>query len=854
MQPFQRTEFGEYVLHDRIGAGGMAEIFLATSEGIAGFERRLVIKRILPTFSGDDQFVRMFIEEAKLCEDLKHPNIVEVYDLGEIDTQYFIAMEYVDGRDLLKTLAMCGKKRIGFPTDIALYIVMEVLNGLSYAHNLTRPDGKPLGIIHRDVSPSNVLLSFSGEVKIADFGIAKASTREKTETGILKGKFGYMAPEQVTGAPIDHRADIFAIGIVLYELLTGHRLFAGKNDLAVLERVRDALIDPPPRHYRPDLSNELEGIVLRALSRDPRARFQQASDLRDALHDYTYRSRAVVGPAQLSRFMQDLFLADAEELDRRRRMSLPMVPPAAVRRASYPRSIPPIASRPIIAPSLQSDDERSVSTAGFDDRTPLLEQVGSDEEVSLSGIAEEPVLPAPEASRVVYIAPDEQWERDFDSSASEEETNDERPKLKLGSLDDDDGATPLVAVTDVHLVPVAAAPSRPTRELPPVPLSPLERSEVELTARTEVASIQKKPSLAPAVDVRSSPASSTADEIRAMRRAREENLETELDLEEQERALADDEPTAGGTTPLQVAPEPTRSVRPKTPAGPSVGGSAKRVSVTRTVSGVDTLVGPEAEDEEDEEGRTFSPAEIVERTFSSVSELEDGTEEARSGLHGEIEPTVKFTSGTHRRVLREEDEDDFEELREISAREVISLRPESSPAAETAPVGAVDRAPAPREEHTGATDTALEGADEDETNAGLDEAPSLLDEAEDETNAGLDEAPELETRASADESPELETSGRFEVRQALSELGLDDDDGPVEPVGLTSRDAARMASELGTMQLQESDLPTSEVSSISRVRVEALPQAEVTSIEAIAMEGLEDATDDHRALVPLGVE
>jgi serine/threonine protein kinase len=867
MQPFERTEFGEYILHDRIGAGGMAEIFLATAEGIAGFERRLVIKRILPTFSGDDQFVRMFIEEAKLCEDLKHPNIVEVYDLGEIDSQYFIAMEYVDGRDLLKTLAMCGKKRIGFPTDIALYIVMEVLNGLSYAHSLTRADGRPLGIIHRDVSPSNVLLSFSGEVKIADFGIAKASTREKTETGILKGKFGYMAPEQVTGAPIDHRADVFAIGIVLYELLTGHRLFAGKNDLAVLERVRDALIEPPPRYYRPDLSGELEGIVLRALSRDPRARFQHANELRDALHDYTYRSRAVVGPTQLSRFMQELFLADAEELERRRKMSLPAVPPAAVRRTSFVRSVPPIAPvRPMIAPSLRVDDDRSASTGGFDDRTPLLEQVGGDEEVSLSGLAEEPVLPAPEASRVVYIAPDEQWERDFDSAASEEETNDERPKLKLGGLDDDDAYTPLVAVTDVHLVPVAqGAVGRSARALPPVPLSPLEHSEAELTARTEVASIQKKVITAQAIEVHTGLVLTSADEVRAMRRAREENQETELDLDEQASDAhdpsfpeADEEPTAGGTSPLPNPEEPTRSGRPKTPTreGPSVGGSAKRVSISRQVSGVDTLVGPEAEDEDDDAARTFSPAEIVERTYSSVSELEDGTEEARSGLHAEVEPTVKFTSGTHRRLVLEVEEDDFEELREISAREVISLRPESettgrgeggsSPHLTTRT--ASSPAPAAHEPVHGrraddVDEAADESVEEDATQAGLDDAPSLLDPEDDETSAGLDEA------------GDIETSGRFELRAALSELGdLDEPEAPAEDLaGRTSRDAARMASELGTMQLQESDLPTSEVSSISRVQVESIPRAEVTNIESIdTMEGLEDATDDHRALVPLG--
>jgi hypothetical protein len=325
------TEFGDYVLRERIGAGGMAEIFLASQQGIEGFEKRLVIKRILPTLSDDEQFVRMFIEEAKLCVALRHRNIVQVYDLGEIEQQYFIAMEYVDGRDLLKTLAACGRKKIGFPTDIALFIVMEVLKGLEHAHRLKSSDGRPLGIIHRDVSPSNVLLSFDGEVKIGDFGIAKATTREKTATGILKGKFGYMAPEQVTGAPIDHRADIFAVGILLYELLTGHRLFAGKNDLAVLERVRDAVIEPPPRKYRPDLDARLEAIVHRALARRPDERFQSASELHDALYDYVFQARALVGAPQLSRFLRGLFPAEADEQvlrPRARPVAEPRLPPS----------------------------------------------------------------------------------------------------------------------------------------------------------------------------------------------------------------------------------------------------------------------------------------------------------------------------------------------------------------------------------------------------------------------------------------------------------------------------------------------------------------------------------------------
>lgn len=320
---FSPTPFGEYMLEERIGSGGMAEIFLATSRGIEGFEKRLVIKRILPTLSDNEQFVRMFIEEARLCVALKHRNIVRVYDLGEIDHQYFIAMEYVDGRDLLKTLAACGRKKVGFPTDLALFIVMEILTGLDHAHGLTGSGGKPLGIIHRDVSPSNVLMSFEGQVKLGDFGIAKASTREKTATGILKGKFGYMAPEQVTGARIDHRADVFAAGIILYELLTGHRLFAGNNDLAVLERVRDARVDPPPRHYRPDLDLDLEQIVLRSLTRNPGDRFQTARAFRDAIASYVDRVGARVGPTQLARFMQRLFLDDPDEQERRSRSRLP---------------------------------------------------------------------------------------------------------------------------------------------------------------------------------------------------------------------------------------------------------------------------------------------------------------------------------------------------------------------------------------------------------------------------------------------------------------------------------------------------------------------------------------------------
>ena len=330
MRAFQRTRFGDYVLHDRIGAGTIAEIFLATTQGIEGFNKRLVIKRALPELSDDEQLVRMFVEEAKLCGSFRHPNIVQVYDLGAFDQHHFIAMEFVDGRDLLKTLETCRKKEIGFPTDIALYIVMHVLRGLHYVHNLRRLDGEPRGIIHRDVSPSSVLISYQGEVKIGDFGVAKSHTSPRTAEGVLKGKFGYMAPEQVAGVSIDHKADIFAAGVVLYELLTGHRLYAGDNDLAVLERIRDGVIEPALRHFRDDLDEELEHIVMRALARNPKDRFDSAGDLHDALHSYAAWSGAPLLPVQLGQFMQELFLSDFEEQERRKRLQLPPVLPVQV--------------------------------------------------------------------------------------------------------------------------------------------------------------------------------------------------------------------------------------------------------------------------------------------------------------------------------------------------------------------------------------------------------------------------------------------------------------------------------------------------------------------------------------------
>ena len=323
----KRTSFGPYELRERIGAGSIAETFLASVRGNADFERHLVIKRILPSLANDEQFVRMFIEEASLAARLRHPNVVQTYDLGAVGGHYFMAMEYVDGRDLLTVLSACGHRGIGFPTVVALYIVMEILRGLHYAHRLRSPDGTRLSIVHRDLCPSNVLLSFEGEVKIGDFALAKAVTRERTTVGVLKGKPGYISPEQARAGPIDHRADIFAIGILLYELITGHRLFPGQHDAAILDHARKITVDPPLRYFRADLDEELEQIVQRTLAASPGARFESCLALHDALLDYLARSKVMVGPFQLARFMRNLFAGDPREVTRRVRAGLSPIDP-----------------------------------------------------------------------------------------------------------------------------------------------------------------------------------------------------------------------------------------------------------------------------------------------------------------------------------------------------------------------------------------------------------------------------------------------------------------------------------------------------------------------------------------------
>jgi serine/threonine protein kinase len=301
------SQFGRYTLVQRLATGGMAEVFKAKILSAHGFEKLLVIKRILPNLAADKTFVSMFIDEAKLTAQLIHPKIVQVTDFGEEGGQYFIALEFVDGFDGLGLLRSAAQKHVRLPIPICMWIASEVLDALDYAHNAKDGDGRPMHLVHRDISPSNVFIARRGDVKLGDFGIAHAQEREsKTQAGTLKGKYGYMSPEQVTGAELDGRSDIFAVGIVLAEMLMGKRLFTAPNDLDVLLMVRDGRLERWDKYCK-DFPGSLDGIVRKALAKNLDDRYQTAAEFRDALEDLQFKFGMRIGPPDLGALVADLF-------------------------------------------------------------------------------------------------------------------------------------------------------------------------------------------------------------------------------------------------------------------------------------------------------------------------------------------------------------------------------------------------------------------------------------------------------------------------------------------------------------------------------------------------------------------
>jgi serine/threonine protein kinase len=274
----QLERFGKYILLEKLAAGGMAEVYLSKNTGANGVSKFVAIKRILPQYSDNEEFVKMFKEEAKIAVNLSHSNVVQIHEFGVERNQFYLVMEYVEGRNLRQIVNELKKQDNHLRIDQVVFIVKEVAAGLDHAHrSLDGTTGKPLNIIHRDMSPQNIMVSFDGEIKIIDFGIAKAASQtEATQIGTLKGKFGYMSPEQAESSKIDSRTDVFSLGIVLWELLAKERLFSASNEANILEKVRDCAV-PSLRKINPSIHPDLEKIIKKALAKDRELRYQTSA-------------------------------------------------------------------------------------------------------------------------------------------------------------------------------------------------------------------------------------------------------------------------------------------------------------------------------------------------------------------------------------------------------------------------------------------------------------------------------------------------------------------------------------------------------------------------------------------------
>jgi eukaryotic-like serine/threonine-protein kinase len=304
--------YGRFRLTGRIGLGGMAEVFRAVVKGPQGWERELVVKRILPQLSGNAEFVKMFIREAKISALLVHPNIVQTFEFGEAEGTYFIAMEGVHGVTLRELLTKLKKEQRALPFMVVADIAKQVCTGLEYAHTLRGPDGAALEIVHQDVSPTNIMLAFNGTVKVLDFGIARAASfaEEEAKKGLIKGKVAYLAPEQVNMQPFDHRIDIFALGVVMHEMMTGQRLFQAKNDIVKMRQLLAQPI-PLPSAVNAAVPRELDRIVMKALEVDPAQRYQTATAMAGDLERTMIAARH--SSRDLAKLLRGVFLEEHEE-------------------------------------------------------------------------------------------------------------------------------------------------------------------------------------------------------------------------------------------------------------------------------------------------------------------------------------------------------------------------------------------------------------------------------------------------------------------------------------------------------------------------------------------------------------
>jgi serine/threonine protein kinase len=299
--------YGEYQLLKKLATGGMAQIFLARQQGLEGFEKFLVVKRILPHLAENDDFIKMFLDEARIAARLNHPNIVQIFNLGAQDDSYFIAMEFIHGEDVRRIWKRADSLGKPIPVPLVARVIMDACSGLDYAHKKTDAQGKPLNIVHRDISPQNILVTFEGGVKVVDFGIAKAADQATvTKSGVLKGKYSYMSPEQASGRKIDCRSDIFALGVVLYELITGVRLFKRPNDIQTLNAVTECEV-ALPSIVNSRVPKALDEIVMKALAKRPEDRYQEAIALQSALENWALAGKLPSSSVHLAAFMREIY-------------------------------------------------------------------------------------------------------------------------------------------------------------------------------------------------------------------------------------------------------------------------------------------------------------------------------------------------------------------------------------------------------------------------------------------------------------------------------------------------------------------------------------------------------------------
>ncbi len=354
--PRGAERFGRYLLLEVIGRGGMAEVYRSVAQGLEGFQRVFVIKRILKEKSSAPDFVQMFVNEARLSALLDHPNIVQIYDFGQIEGSYFLAMEYLRGKDLLALMRELRSRERQMGGPVAAYVAHEVALALHYAHQL-RHGGKRMDIVHRDVSPSNIMLLRTGGVKLLDFGIAKADPEirgdtQTTQAGFVKGKLSYVSPEQIRGQPVDARSDVFALGVVLWESLTGKRLFFDKSDFQTMKNV----IERPvalPSSLQPGVPAALEKVVMRALERDANRRWQTAGAMADQLEGYLHDTRFAT--RELTRLLDELFMRDSPHID-----SVPIAAPDPSRVTKPMRiDLELSAAMSVPLPPLTTDDEET---------------------------------------------------------------------------------------------------------------------------------------------------------------------------------------------------------------------------------------------------------------------------------------------------------------------------------------------------------------------------------------------------------------------------------------------------------------------------------------------------------------